>query len=84
MHCSPMVSPKDKAAVQEALVITKLPSGHASHEKLPENSIFERRKKMDNHPILEINYIGFGINPCVMIAMAIRIVTKKNGDKTGN
>jgi hypothetical protein len=28
-----MVSPKDKAALQEALVITKLPSGHASHEK---------------------------------------------------
>jgi hypothetical protein len=33
MHFSPMVSPKDNAAVQEALVITKLPSGHASHEK---------------------------------------------------
>jgi hypothetical protein len=79
-----MVSPKDKAAVQEALVITKLPSGHASHEKLPENSIFEHRKKMDNHRILEITYLGFGINPCVMVAMAVRIITNTNGDKTGN
>jgi hypothetical protein len=84
MHCCPIVSRKDKAAVQEALVITKLPSGHADHEKLPENSIFERRKKMDNHPILEITYLGLGINPCVMVAMAIRIITKTNGDKTGN
>jgi hypothetical protein len=53
-------------------------------KKLPENSIFERRKKMDNHPILEITYLGLGINPCVMVAMAIRIITKTNGDKTGN
>jgi hypothetical protein len=52
-------------------------------KKLPENSIFERRKKMDNHPILEITYLGFGINPCAMVAMAIRIITKTNGDKAG-
>lgn len=52
-------------------------------KKLPENSIFERRKKMDNHPILEITYLGFGINPCAMVAMAIRIITETNGDKTG-
>jgi len=53
-------------------------------KKLPENSIFEHRKEMDNHPILEITYLGFGINPCAMVAMAIRIITKTNGDKTGN
>lgn len=56
-------------------------------KKLPENSIFERRKKMDNHPILEITYLGFGINPCARVAMAIRklrqMVTRQAIQKNG-
>jgi hypothetical protein len=56
-------------------------------KKLPENSIFERRKKMDDHPILEITNLGFGINPCAMVAMAIRklrqMVTRQAIQKNG-